>query len=452
MTENKMGIMPVPKLILNISLPMMASMLVMALYNIVDSAFVARYDTKALTAISLAFPIQNLMIAVGIGTSVGVNALLSTRLGKKDFEAVDKAASNGVFLAVCNFIAFLLLGLFILRPYLQSQTNDARVVEYGMQYLQVVVFASFALFQVVMQDKILQSTGLTKYTMISQGLGAVCNCILDPLFIFGLGPFPRLGMTGAALATVIGQFLSMGISLYCNVKKNHEVQFNWKAFRPDWETIKQIYAVAIPTILLNSVTSITTYVMNLILGTFKLVGMAAVTLYGVYFKINSILFMPVFGLNNGLVPIIAYNFGAGKKARIVQAIKTGMLYGVVLMALGCLTFEFFPAQLLSLFNADAQMLEIGIPALRIIASSFIGAGIAITLSSVFQAFSSAVYSMIVSFARQLIVLLPAAWLLAQTNVVRNVWFAFPIAEVVSVALSVIFMFIVWKKKMKEIQA
>ncbi len=446
MTENKMGIMPVPKLILNISLPMMVSMLVMALYNIVDSAFVAQYSDKALTAISLAFPIQNLMIAVGIGTSVGVNALLSTRLGKKDFEAVDKAASNGIFLAVCNFVAFFILGLFVLRPYLASQTTDEEIIEYGMQYLNVVVFASFALFQVVMQDKILQSTGLTKYTMISQASGAVCNCILDPLLIFGIGPFKGLGMTGAAVATVIGQFLSMGISLYCNVKKNHEVRFKWKSFRPEWETIKQIYAVAIPTILLNSVTSITTYAMNLILRTFSMV---AVTLYGVYFKINSILFMPVFGLNNGLVPIIAYNYGAGKKERIVQTIKTGMLYGVIMMAVGCLVFELFPAQLLALYNADAQMLEIGIPALRIIASSFVGAGIAITLSSVFQAFSSAVYSMIVSFARQLVVLLPAAWLLAQTNVVRNVWFAFPIAEVASVTLSVIFMIVVWKKKMKS---
>ena len=442
--------MPVPKLILNISLPMMASMLVMALYNIVDSAFVARYDTKALTAISLAFPIQNLMIAVGIGTSVGVNALLSTRLGKKDFEAVDKAASNGVFLAVCNFIAFFLLGLFILRPYLQSQTNDARVVEYGMQYLQVVVFGSFALFQVVMQDKILQSTGLTKYTMISQSLGAVCNCILDPVFIFGLGPFPSLGMTGAALATVIGQFLSMGISLYCNVKKNHEVQFNWKAFRPDWETIKQIYAVAIPTILLNSVTSITTYVMNLILGTFKLVGMAAVTLYGVYFKINSILFMPVFGLNNGLVPIIAYNYGARKGDRIVQTIKLSVGTAMVIMLVGMIILHVFPAQLLMLFNASEHMLSIGAPALRIISLSFVFAGYCIVLSSIFQAFGKGLISMIISLMRQLVVLLPAAYFLAQTGNVNNVWWAYPLAELMSVALSTIFLIRIYKTIIRKL--
>ena len=448
MTENKMGIMPVPKLILNVSLPMMVSMLVMALYNIVDSVFVSYYSQTALTAISLAFPIQNLMTAVGIGTSVGVNALLSTRLGQGNKEAVDKAAGNGIFLACCNFIVFFILGLFVLRPYLESQTTDAEVIGYGMDYLTVVVLSSFGMFNVVMQDKILQSTGLTKYTMISQASGAVCNCILDPLLIFGVGFFPQMGMTGAALATVIGQFLSMGISLYFNITKNHEVKFSIRNLKPEGETIKQIYAVAIPTILLNSVTSITTYVINLILGRFS---MTAVTLYGVYFKLNSILFMPVFGLNNGLVPIIAYNYGAQKRERIIQTIRTGMLYGVALMVFGCLMFELFPRQLLSLFKADSELMEIGIPALRIIATSFLGAGVAITLSSVFQAFSSAVYSMIVSFARQLVVLLPAAYLLARTGVLRNVWFAFPIAEVVSVLLSVIFMVRIWHTKMAELK-
>src|SRR5574344_216978 len=365
MAENKMGTMSVPKLIINISLPMVFSMFVQALYNIVDSIFVAQINEKALTAVSLAFPVQNLMIAVGIGTAVGVNALLSTRLGQKRQDDVNKAAMNGLFLAVCNFAAFFIAGLFLLKPYLCTQTSDPEIIEYGMEYLNVVVLGSFGLFSVVMLDRILQGTGMTLYTMISQKCCAVFNIVFDPLLIFGIGPFPKCGMTGAAVATILGQFISMAISCGYNIAKNKEVQFHFRGFRPDGKIIKEIYTVGLPAILLNAITSVTTYLVNLILGVFFAMVIAV---YGVYFKLDSFLFMPLFGLNNGLVPIIAYNYGAENKKRINETIKIGMLYGVGIMALGTVLFECFPTQLLRMFAASDTMLAIGVPALRIIAT------------------------------------------------------------------------------------
>lgn len=448
-SENKLGVMPVSKLILNVSLPMMFSMFIQALYNIVDSMFVAKINEQALTAVSLAFPIQNLMISFSIGTAVGVNALLATRLGQKNQEAVNKAAINGLFLALCTAVAFILLGLVIIHPYLASQTKDNDIITYGTQYLNVIMLFSLGLFEVVMLDKILQGTGLTFYTMISQLCGAVCNIIFDPLLIFGLGPFPRMGITGAAVATVMGQFLSMGVSFAYNVKKNKYVQFNFKDFKPDVQIIKQVYAVGIPTILINAISSVTTYLVNLILGMFS---MTAIALYGVYFKLNSFIFMPLFGLNNGLVPIIAFNYGAQSRERIVKTIKLGLLYSCSIMLFGTMLFELIPGPLLSIFSASDDMLSIGIPALRIIASSFVGAAIAITLSSVFQAFSSAVYSMIVSFSRQLLVLLPVAYFMAKTGNLNNVWLCFPIAEIASVSLSIFFMVWTYRTKLNTIPA
>ena len=445
--ENKMGTMPVPKLILDMSLPMMFSMFVQALYNIVDSVFVAQINEDALTAVSLAFPVQNLMISVGVGTAVGVNALLSTRLGEKDKGAVDKAASNGLFLAVCSFAAFFILGLFLLRPYLASQTRNQRIVEYGMQYLDVCVLGSLGMFMAIMCDRLLQATGKTVYTMYSQTAGAVTNIIFDPLLIFGIGPFPKLGMTGAAIATIMGQFLSMGLSLGFNLRFNKEIDFKFRGFRPDGKIINQIYRVGVPSIVLSSITSVTTYFIDIILGKFS---STAIAVYGVYFKLNSFIFMPVVGLNNGIVPNIAYNYGAKNRKRISTAIRTGMIFAVSIMVFGMILFELFPAQFLKMFKASDDMLAIGVPAMRIIASSFAGAAVAISLTSVFQAFSSAVYSMIVSIARQLVVLLPAAYLLSLTGNVANVWWSFPIAEIMSVGLSVIFMMKIYRTKIQPI--
>jgi len=447
MQENKMGTMPVTKLILNMSLPMMFSMFVQALYNIVDSVFVAQINENALTAVSLAFPVQGLMISVGVGTAVGVNALLSMRLGQKKQDEVNATAENGLFLAVCSFIAFFVIGLFCMHPYLTSQTADSEIIDFGMEYLNVVVLGSFGMFSAIMLDRLLQGTGRTVFTMYSQTAGALTNIILDPLLIFGIGPFPRMGMTGAALATVIGQWLSMCLSFVFNVKINTEIQFRLSRFRPDAFVIRQIYKVGVPSILLNSITSVTTYFLNLILGSFS---STAIAVYGVYFKLNSFIFMPVFGLNNGIVPIIAYNYGAEHKKRIMQTIKNGTLFAVGIMAFGTLIFEVFPVQLLKLFQASDAMLAIGVPAMRIIASSFVGAAVAISLSSVFQAFSSAMYSMFVSFARQLLVLLPAAYLLSLARNIDDVWLAFPIAEVMSVGLSCFFMVKVYRTKIKPL--
>ena len=431
-----MGTMSISKLIVNISLPMVFSMLVQALYNVVDSIFVARIDEAALTAVSLAFPIQNLMIAFAVGTAVGANALLATRLGQKNRAEVNKAAMNGLFLAFCTFITFFVLGLFVLHPYMATQTKDTAIIKYGMEYLNIVVLGSFALFEVVMLDRILQGTGRTVYTMISQICGALTNIILDPLLIFGIAFFPRMGMVGAALATVIGQVVSMFVSLYFNLAKNPDVSLSLKGFKPELHIIKQIYSVGVPTILLNAISSITTYLMDLILGTFS---MTVIAVYGAYFKLNSFIFLPLFGLNNGLVPIIAYNYGAEKPERIKKAISLGLIYSCSIMALGTLLFELIPGPLLSLFNASEEMLEVGIPALRIIAPSFMGAAGVITLSSVFQAFGTAHYSMIASFMRQLVVLLPVAYAMSKTGNLFNVWLAFPIAEIASLTAALLFM-------------
>ena len=448
MQENKMGTIPIMPLILNMSLPIMFSMFVHALYNVVDSIFVARIHENALTAVSLAFPIQNIMISVGVGTAVGVNALLSMRLGQKNQEAVNKAATNGLFLALCSSAAFFLLGFFIIRPYLAGQTDNQEIINFGMQYLNVCVFGSFGLFTAIMLDRLLQGTGRTMFSMYSQISGAITNIIFDPLLIFGLGPFPRMGITGAAVATVMGQWVSMVVSFTCNIKINKDIQFKFRQFKPDGAIIKQIYRVGVPSILLGSVGSVTTFFINRILGRFST---TAIAVYGVYFKLNSFIFMPVFGLNNGIVPIIAYNYGAENKKRIIQAVRSGILLAAAIMLFGTFLFECFPVQFLRLFKASDNMLAIGVPAMRIIATSFIGAAIAISLTSVFQAFSSATYSMIISFARQLLVLLPVAYFLSFTGNVNNVWWAFPVAEVASVLLSCIFMAKVYRTKIKPLR-
>ena len=445
--ENKMGVMPVNKLLMNMSLPMMISMLVQALYNVVDSIFVSRIDENALTAVSMAFPIQSLMIALGAGTGVGVNALLSRSLGEKDYDRVNKAAGNGIFLAGINYLVFLLVGILVTTPFYLSQTKDAQILSYGQQYLTIICCCSFGMYGQFIFERLLQSTGRTFYTMITQSIGAIINIILDPIFIFGYFGVPKMGVAGAAIATVIGQIVAGTIALVINIKKNDEIQLRLKGFRPDGKIIARIYEVGIPSIIMQAIGSVMTYGMNRILIVFS---STAVAVFGVYFKLQSFIFMPVFGLNNGMVPIIAYNYGAGKKDRLIKTLKLSIIYAVGLMLLGVIIFQLFPAPLFALFDASETMLAIGIPTLRIISLSFAFAGFCIVCGSLFQALGNGVYSMVVSIARQLLVLLPVAYLLSLSGKVEAVWWAFPIAEIVSLSLTVFFMFRINRKVISRI--
>ena len=443
--ENKMGTMPVLKLIFNMSLPIMFSMLVMALYNIVDSIFVGKISVDALTAVSLAFPVQNLMVSFAVGTAVGVNALLSLRLGQKNQHDVNKTAMNGVFLSVVTWIVFAVAGTLISSSYLKSQTENSSVILLGEQYLEIILILGFGQFIGGMFDRLLQSTGRTFLSMISQLIGAIFNIIFDPILIFGLGPFPELGIRGAALATVLGQILGCLVSFMLNISKNHDIQFKFSNILPNKKIIAQIYRVAVPAILMSSITSVVTYFLNLIFKGIENGGDNAITVYGIYFKLNSFIFMPVFGLNNGIVPIIAYNYGAEHKKRILKTIKYSLLVAFCIMFFGVIIFESFPDVLFRMFTDNEVIIQMGKGALRKIAPSFFGAAIAITLSAIFQAFSAAFFSLLVSFLRQIVVFLPAAYFLGKTGDVNNVWWCFIIAEFMSVLVSVSCMrYIYWK--------
>lgn len=431
-----MGVMPVNRLLVSMCLPVMLSMLVQALYNVVDSIFVSYISENALAAVGLAFPAQNLMISVAVGTGVGINAHLSKSLGEKNFDAANKAAVNGVFLALCSWIVFALLGGLFSRTFMELQTNVADIADYGTTYLTLVSVASFGMMFQICFERLLQSTGKTIFTMISQVLGAIVNLILDPLLIFGIGPFPQLGIAGAALATVIGQVVGAVLGCYCNLRYNPEIALTFRGFRPHGATIRKIYAVGVPSIIMSSIGSVMTFGMNKILGAFN---STAVAVFSAYFKLESFIFMPVFGLNSGIVPIIAYNYGARKPERITRTIKLGFFYGLVIMALGTLAFWVWPAQLLSIFNASENMIAIGVPALRLISLSFLFAAFGIVTSSVCQALGHGVLSLIVSVLRQLVLILPAAWLLGRYVSLTAVWLAFPFAEIFSFLLSIIFM-------------
>lgn len=439
--ENKMGVMPIDKLLLSMSLPMMISMLVQALYNIVDSIFVSQINEYALRAVSLAFPIQSLMIAVAVGTSVGINAFLSKTLGEKNFEKANIIARNGIFIEMLSFMVFALIGIFFSRPFFASQTDILEVQEYGITYLTICCTVSIGIFMQTTFEKLLQSTGKTFYTMLTQGMGAVINLILDPILIFGYFGMPRMGVAGAATATVVGQIAAALLAVYFNHRFNHEIHVSFKKFRPDGNLILHIYKVGAPSIVVQAIGSVMTYGMNLILASFG----AAQTVFGVYFKLQSFVFMPVFGLNNGMVPIIAYNYGAGHKDRVIKTLKSSIKYGVGIMVAGLIVMELFPAQLIGLFNATPELVELGVPALRVICLSFAFAGFCIVVGSVFQALGNGVYSMIVSVARQLCVLLPVAKLLSLSGNVNLIWWAFPIAEVASVALSAFFLMKIYRK-------
>ena len=434
--ENIMGTMDVNPLLIKLSIPMMISMLVQALYNVVDSIFVARVSENALTAVSLAFSLQNLMFAVGIGTGVGVNALLSKSLGEKNQYRANKTAENGLFLALCSYLVFLVLGLTVVRPYFYAQTADADIAEQGIRYLTICCVLSLGMFMQVMNEKLLAATSRTTLSMISQLVGAVVNIILDPIFIFGYCGEALSGTTGAALATVIGQFCGAGVSFYLNLRKNPDIQLDFKGFRPSAEAIKRIYVVGLPSIAMQCVGSVMTFLMNQILMAFTA---TAVAVFGVYFKLQSFVFMPIFGMNNGMVPIISYNYGARKPERVKKTIRLAVFYAECIMLVGFCIFQFLPDKLLGLFAASDAMLAIGVPALRIICPHFLLAGAGIVLSSVFQALGNGVFSLTVSICRQLVVLIPAAWLLSRTGEVSMVWWAFIIAEVASLALSLVFM-------------
>ena len=440
--ENKMGTMPENKLLLSMAVPMMISMLVQALYNIVDSIFVSRICEDALTAVSMAFPWQNIVIAIAVGFGVGINALLSRALGQKNAERVNQVAVNGLLLALLSYLLVLVAGLLGIRAYMRTQTDIESIVNYGITYLNICILCSFGVFVEITFERFLQATGRTVYSMITQLTGAITNIILDPILIFGLLGFPKLGIAGAAWATVIGQCVGAVVAVTLNHFKNPEVHLRLRHIRPSGKLMGEITAISIPSIIMSCISSLTCFVMNMILIAYS---STAVAVFGVYFKLQSFVFMPVFGLNNGMVPIIAYNYGAQKPERIHKTIRLGMAYAVAIMAVGLLVFQLIPKQLLLMFDASDAMLGIGAPALRIMSLAFVFAGVGIASSSACQAFGYSVYSMLISIARQIVVLIPAAYLLSLTGVLRSIWFAFPIAEIVSLFLSLFFLRTTLKK-------
>ena len=445
--ENKMGVMPINKLLITMSLPIMISMLVQALYNIVDSMFVAQINEDALTAVSLAFPIQNLMIAVATGTGVGINALLSRSLGEKNREQASAAANNGVFLAIMSWVAFLVIGMLFSRPFFIMQNAGDRITEYGITYMTICCSLSFGIFLQITFERILQATGRTFYSMISQLTGAIVNIILDPIFIFGLFGAPKLGVAGAAIATVFGQVSAMTLAMFFNHKINHDIDLHFRSFRPSLNIIGKIYRVGIPSIIMSSISSVMTFGMNQILLTFTKTSAA---FFGVYIKLQSFVFMPIFGLNNGLVPIVSYNYGAQNRKRILKSIKLAILYALFIMFVGTLIFETIPQTLINIFSPSEEMILIGVPGLRIIASHFIIASISIVLSTVFQALNQSSFSLIISVARQLFVLLPVAYLMSKIGNINLVWLSYPIAEIVSLVLCLVFFKKIYDEKIKHI--
>lgn len=434
--ENKMGTMPVNRLLITMSIPMIISMLVQALYNVVDSVFVSQINENALTAVSMAFPIQNLMIAVAVGTGVGTNALLSRSLGEKNQEMANKAANNSVFLACASYLIFLIFGLTCSELFYKLQTDIPEIISYGKDYISIVSVLSFGMFLQIAFDRMLQATGRTFFTMFTQGAGAVINIIMDPILIFGWFGFPKMEVAGAALATVIGQIIAAMIGAAMNVAKNTDIRLGFRDMRPDKEVIGRIYSVGLPSIIMSSIASVMTFCMNKILMSFT---STATAVFGVYFKLQSFVFMPVFGLNNGMVPIIAFNYGAKQRQRIMKTMKLAMMYAFGMMAIGLIIFQLFPAVLLEMFNASDAMLAIGVPALRTISISFLFAAFSIISISMLQALGHGIYSMFISVGRQLIVLVPLAYLLAQTGNLNLVWLAFPLAEIMAIVLSCIFL-------------
>ena len=445
--ENKMGTMPVNRLLITMAAPMMLSMLIQALYNIVDSIYVSRIEEYALTAVSLAFPLQNLMISVGVGIGVGVNAWLSKHLGEQQPGKANQVALHGLVLAGISYLIFLMVGIFGIEGFMRSQTDIPEIIAYGKTYLRICVCMSFGQFLQISNERLLMATGRTIYSMITQATGAIINIVLDPILIFGWFGLPAMGMAGAAWATVAGQIVGAGLGFYFNLTKNHDIKLSYKGFKVQGDVIKRILSVGVPSIIMSSVGSLMTFLMNKILMGFS---STATTVFGVYFKLQSFAFMPVFGLNNAMVPIIGYNYGAKRKDRLMKVIKLAMMYGIGIMVVCFAVFQLVPDKLLTLFNASEHMLSIGVTALRIISVSFIFAGVSVVASSVFQALGNGVYSMCVSVARQLLVLVPVAWLLSLTGKLELVWLSFPIAELVCIGTCAFFLRKIYKQKIAVI--
>lgn len=442
--ENKMGVLPVGRLLFGMAAPIMISMLVQAFYNVVDSIFVSRLSENALSAVSLAFPLQNLMIAVGGGTAMGMNALLARSLGAKKQNDADRAANTGVFLALMSFVIFAVVGALGARAFFEVQTDVEEIVNYGTDYALICLCCSIGIFMQFCCERLLQATGRTSLAMWTQLVGAVINIILDPILIFGMFGMPRMEVAGAAVATVIGQIVAAIIGIILNIRHNPEIHLSFKKIRWHGPTVRQIYRIGVPSIIMQCIGSIMNFAMNMILIGFTT---TATAVFGAYFKLQSFIFMPVFGLNNAMVPIISYNYGAGKPDRVKKTVKLSILTAVIIMALGVLAFELIPDILLSMFNPSAEMLAIGEPALRIIGCHFLLAGFCIVAGSVCQAIGNPMYSLIVSVCRQLFVLLPVAWLLSQTGQLVLVWLAFPIAETVSLVMSAFFL----RKTLKAVE-
>jgi len=447
--ENKMGVMPVGRLLWSMSLPMMASMLVTAMYNVVDSMFVSRISENALTALSMAFPVQNLMIGVSVGLGVGLNAILSRALGARDEKSVKTAAGNGIFLSVIFAAVFMILGATCMRTYFEAQTDITEIVEYGVTYTTIVTVGCFGMFMQILFERLLQSTGRTTLTMTSQITGAIINIILDPILIFGLMGFPKMGVAGAALATILGQWIGACVGLFLCIKKNPEIPMSMKGFGPNGAMIRRILAIGVPSMIMQSIGSVMTFLMNQILIAFSA---TAVAVFGVYFKLQSFIFMPIFGMNNGTVPIVAYNYGARRPDRMMKAIRYSITAAVGIMVVGLAVFHLATNQLLGIFDASEEMLRIGVPALRIISLSFPVAGFCIGAGTVFQALGHSVYSMINSLVRQLVVLIPCAFVIGKiTGDVTMVWYAFVIAEAFSLALSSFFFRRIYRNVIKPLQ-
>ena len=437
-SQNKLGTMPISKLIWNMSLPIIASMLVQALYNIVDSVFVSRVSEQALTAVSLAFPAQNLMIGLATGTAVGVNALMGRALGAGIRQRADQVANNGVFLAVVGFVISAVLGLTCSELFFRSQTQVESIIRMGNDYLRIVTVGSLGMFCQIMYERLLQGTGRSLLSMYTQGLGAIINIALDPVFIFVLD----MGVAGAAVATIIGQLCGCALAIWFNHRKNTDITLSLRGFRPDWRLIGEIYAIGLPSVIMVAIGSVMTFLMNKILIVYHSAHETAATAFGVYFKLNSFIFMPIFGMNNGVIPIVAFNYGAQNRRRMVETIKRGTLYASCIMVFGTMLFQLIPGPLLKIFDATDTMLTVGIPALRIISLSFCMAGACIALGSSFQALGKSIYSMITSIVRQLVFLVPIAYVLARYGAsVGNddlVWWCYPIAEVFSLTLTLLF--------------
>ena len=450
--ENKMGVMPVGKLLLNMALPMIISMLVQALYNVVDSIYISRVSENAVTALSLAFPIQNLQIGAAVGIGVGVNALLSKSLGEKNHEMTNFAAGNGLLLAAICTVIFMIFAVVGVRPYYMMQNTSIETAEAGIAYTSICCLLTGGIFLEILFERLLQATGRTFHTMITQGVGAIANIVLDPVFIFGVEALgiPAMGAAGAAVATVAGQWLAALLALIFNIKYNPDVKFGMKYIRPIGGAIRPILTVGVPSAIMNGIGSITNFTMNQILLGFAGVGETASGVFGIYFKLQSFFFMPLFGLNNAAISIIAYNYGARKPERIMRTLKIAFCGALTFMLCGFAVFQIAPDLLLNMFNPSESFMEIGCNALRRISIHFPVAAFCIVLISSFQALGNGLYSTLVSLCRQLIALLPAAYLLSLTGQVHNVWWAFGIAEIVSGTVCALLFLRIYKRKIKPL--